>query len=121
MKLLPLLSPQLDVVGITGDLKPFNAPVLATLLRSFHPPIQFLTLGGAFDDQEAASASKVWEEYRRDVESKKEEFGEESAAATGFVRTTSADITRIKKEQGIEGYEAVGKALLRNLDKVRSE
>lgn len=116
LKLLPLLSPRLDIVGISG--KPSTPSHLATILRSFHPPIQLITLGGAFTDEESESAKSVWEEYRREVEAKKEEYGEENGAVTALVRTRGEEITSIKKELGIEGYDAVGRAILRNLEKV---
>jgi hypothetical protein len=117
LKLIPLLSPYLNIVGISDFIKPFSPSSLSLLLRAFHPPIQFLTLGGAFSDEDAASARKVWEEYRRDVEAKKEEFGEENGARIACVRTKGEEITAVKKEEGVEGYEAVGRAILRNLEK----
>lgn len=118
LKLLPHLSSRLDVVGISSAIKPLSPTALAHMLRAFHPPIQVLTLGGALSDDDVACAKEVWAEYRREVERDREGYGGESGAPVACVRTTSADISRVKQESGgkVEGYEAVAAALVANLD-----
>lgn len=118
IKMAGLLAPQMTIVGVSDALRPIDPAVLGFLLRSFHPPIQLLSLGGAYKDDDASVAESVWREYRTEVESHAEDYGEESGAKVGFLRTTNAGITAVKTELGVEGYESVGRAILRNLEKL---
>ncbi|GAA5915147.1 hypothetical protein JCM8208_002150 [Rhodotorula glutinis] len=117
--LVPQLSSRVEVVGLSDAIHPFDPRALACTLRAFHPPVQVLSLGGAFSDDDAARAREVWDEYRREVEREKGRYGEESGAGTACVRTTGGDITAVKAASGgeVEGYEAVGRAVVANLDK----
>lgn len=109
------LVEQIQVVGITDALLPFDAKLLATMLRTFHPPIELVSLGGAFEQEDASQARRVWEEYREEVECSPEVYGEVGKGKTGFVWTSAAEITKVGEELGVEGYDAVVEALVKNL------
>jgi len=124
LKLLPLLSAHLNVVGIAPPsafvVTPFPAGLLAATLRAFHPPIQVLTLGGKVHPPESSIAKQVWEEYRAEVEAKPDEYGAEvDGVKVGVVDSTNEEMIDIIEKEGVKGYDAVAKALLRGLERLK--
>ncbi|KAK4700487.1 hypothetical protein P7C70_g5759, partial [Phenoliferia sp. Uapishka_3] len=80
------LTPFLNPVGISV-LWPFSTSTLALALRTLHPPARVLAMGGAYSAEEAAEAKTVFEEYRKEVEEKIDEYGEgEAGQKTAFVK-----------------------------------
>jgi len=119
LSMLPAMSAHMLVVGlIGGQPSPFPAQdVLAPALWAFHPPVQVLTFGGAYTDEDAEAAKSVWEAYRAEVDGRPEDYGEEEGEAkVGFVRVTQEAIKGVQAERGgCDVYEAVAEVLVRGV------
>ncbi|KAL8279591.1 hypothetical protein RQP46_007904 [Phenoliferia psychrophenolica] len=86
LQIISHLSSHLSITGLSV-IFPFSPSHLALALRTLHPPARVITIGGAYSDDEADQARGVWEEYRKEVEEKPEEYGEEDKGVkTCFVR-----------------------------------
>lgn len=120
IQLLPVLAPHLNIVGFgtapSFFAQPFPASLLAATLRTYSPPVQVVTMGGAFTPEDEQAARAVFAEHRAEVVAHPEQYGLEEKAWIGFVRTTGAQIAAVKEGLGVEAYEAVGKAIVRNLE-----
>ena len=86
LEIISHLHSHLTVTGL-AVIFPYSSSLLAASLRTLHPPARVVTIGGAYTDAEAELARRVWIEYRTEVESRPEEYGEgEKGVRTAFVR-----------------------------------